>query len=103
MVPYMIDQTKSPSTEVKNNQQLSNNLSNDTVSIIGFFEDDASPLFDEYIASAYTLRKFFKFSHVFDKNIADHINENFNSIVIFKPAIFQSPYEEPRYRLTDVS
>ncbi|KAG1704000.1 Protein disulfide-isomerase A4 [Nymphon striatum] len=101
MVPFMKKESSHPSSEVKNNQQLRNGLSRYGLSVVGFFSDDSSSFYKEFVATAYIYRDVFPFSHTFSKDVADSFQEKMDTIALFKPEIFQSKYEESRYRISD--
>jgi hypothetical protein len=59
---------------------------------MGFFHKK-SDLYNEYIVAANEMRGAFKFMHSFDPEMAEAFHVPMESIGVFMPEIFWTPYE----------
>ena len=69
---------------------------------MGFF-NKKSDLYNEYIVAANEMRGAFKFMHTFDADIAKQFDVPVESVGVFMPEIFWSPFENKTHLLTKKS
>ncbi len=102
IIEFMKEQAKPPSEEKNHILGLTNNFDRTEVSIVGFF-NGKSDLYDEYLVAANEMRGTFKFMHTFDESIAKSFKVDLETVAVFMPEIFWSPYENKTYTLTKKS
>jgi len=98
----MKEQSKSPSIEKTTVQGIQNNMDRLEITVVGFFAGK-SDLYDEYVVAANEMRGTFKFIHSFDAEVAAGFKVPQESVVVFQPEIFHSPYENSTFTLTKKS
>ncbi len=94
----MKEQSKSPSEEKTHMLGISNNMDRLDATVVGFFKGK-SDLFDEYMVAANEMRGTFKFMHTFDPEVAKSFKMETETVALFQPEIFWSPYENKTYAL----
>ncbi len=102
IVTFMREQFKLPSEQKDHMLGLSNNMDRLDVTVVGFFKGK-SDLYDEYIVAANEMRGTFRFMHTFDEGVAKSFKVPQESVVVFLPEIFWSPYENKTHTLTKKS
>ncbi|XP_073917347.1 protein disulfide-isomerase A4 isoform X3 [Castor canadensis] len=102
IVDYMIEQSGPPSKEILTLKQVQEFLKDgDDVIIIGVFQGDSDPAYQQYQDAANNLREDYKFHHTFSTEIAKFLKVSLGKLVVMQPEKFQSKYE-PRSRVMDV-
>ena len=81
---------------------MSSNMERTEVTIMGFF-NKKSDLYNEFIVAANEMRGAFRFMHTFDPEIAKQFAVPVESIWVFMPEIFWTPYENKTHLLTKKS
>ena len=71
---------------------ITSNMERTEVTIIGFFHKK-SDMFNEFIVASNEMRGAFRFMHTFDEEIAKSFNVPLETIGVFMPEIFWTPYE----------
>ena len=69
---------------------------------MGYF-NGKSDLYDEYLVAANEMRGTFKFMHSFDPEVAKSFDVPQESVVVYIPEIFWTPYENKTQVLTKKS
>ena len=98
----MKDQFKSPSEEKTHMLGITNNMDRLEATVVGFFKGK-SDLYDEYVVAANEMRGTFKFMHTFEEEVAAAFKVPQETVAVFQPEIFWSPYENKTYTLTKKS
>ncbi|XP_032617960.1 protein disulfide-isomerase A4 isoform X3 [Hylobates moloch] len=102
IVDYMIEQSGPPSKEILTLKQVQEFLKDgDDVIIIGVFEGESDPAYQQYQDAANNLREDYKFHHTFSTEIAKFLKVSQGQLVVMQPEKFQSKYE-PRSHVMDV-
>ncbi|XP_040147231.2 protein disulfide-isomerase A4 isoform X2 [Ictidomys tridecemlineatus] len=102
IVDYMIEQSGPPSKEVPTLKQVQEFLKDgDDVVIIGVFQGESDPAYQQYQDAANNLREDYKFHHTFSTEIAKFLKVSLGKLVVMQPEKFQSKYE-PRSHVMDV-
>lgn len=101
IVEYMKKQRGDASKEQKSLKAVQNLMNDDDITIVGFFENDKSKLYERYQEAANHVRDGYTFGHSFDKNIRDYYKINAESIVVFNAERFYSKYEPKWHVFTD--
>ncbi|GAB6026333.1 Protein O-glucosyltransferase 2 [Chamberlinius hualienensis] len=98
IVNYM-KQEATPPTKYQNDlKQIERAFSynKEASTVVGFFENPQQRLYVEYESAAYEMRGEQTFLHTFEKSIADHFKVKSGTVVVFKPELLQSKYENSR-------
>ncbi|XP_075862808.1 protein disulfide-isomerase A4 isoform X2 [Microcebus murinus] len=102
IVDYMIEQSGPPSKEILAPKQVQDFLKDgDDVIIIGVFEGESDPAYQQYQDAANNLREDYKFHHTFSTEIAKFLKVSPGKLVVMQPEKFQSKYE-PRSNVMDI-
>ena len=102
IIAYMKEQFKPPSEEKKHMLGVTNNMDRLEITVVGFFKEK-SDLYDEFLVAANEMRGTFKFMHTFDEEVAKSFKVPQETVAVFQPEIFYSPYENGTYTLTKKS
>ncbi len=102
IVGFMREQAKAPSEEKSHMLGISNNMDRLDITVVGFFKGK-SDLYDEFYVAANEMRGTFKFMHTFDADVAKSFKVEPETIAVFQPEIFWSPYENKTFTLTKKS
>merc|ERR1712018_517565 len=102
IIDFMREQAKPPSEEKNHMLGVTNNMDRTEVTVVGYF-NGKSDLFDEYVVAANEMRGTFKFMHTFDPEVAKSFDVPQESIVVYIPEVFWTPYENKTYTLTKKS
>jgi len=102
IIDFMRDQSKPPSEEKNHMLGITNNMDRTEVTVVGYF-NGKSDLYDEYLVAANEMRGTFKFMHSFDPEVAKSFDVPQESVVIYIPEIFWTPYENKTQVLTKKS
>lgn len=102
IIDFMKEQSKPPSEEKNHMLGLTNNMDRLEVTVVGYFKGK-SDLYDEYIVAANEMRGTFKFMHTFDEEIAKSFKVPQETVAVYMPEIFWTPYENKTYTLTKKS
>uniref|UniRef100_A0A0K2TFG6 Protein disulfide-isomerase n=1 Tax=Lepeophtheirus salmonis TaxID=72036 RepID=A0A0K2TFG6_LEPSM len=106
IIAFMKNQYKPPSEEKSSRLGVVNNMDRLEATVVGFFKGSASEhtdLFDEYIVAANEMRGSLKFLHTFSDEVAKSYKFPQETIVVFQPEIFWSPYENKTYSISKKS
>ncbi|KAL2777835.1 protein disulfide-isomerase A4 isoform 3 precursor [Daubentonia madagascariensis] len=102
IVDYMIEQSGPPSKEIPALKQVQDFLKDgDDVIIIGVFNGESDPSYQQYQDAANNLREDYKFHHTFSTEIAKFLKVSPGKLVVMQPEKFQSKYE-PRSNVMDI-
>lgn len=102
IVDFMRNQAKPPSEEKNHMLGITNNMDRTEVTIVGYF-NGKSDLYDEYIVAANEMRGTFKFMHSFNADVAKSFDVPQESVVIYIPEVFWTPYENKTHVLNKKS
>ena len=102
IITFMREQFESPSEQKDHMLGLTNNMDRLDITVVGFFKGK-SDLYDEYIVAANEMRGKFKFMHTFEESIAASFKVPQESVVVYHPEIFWSPYENKTHALSKKS
>jgi len=102
IVAFMKDQARSPSQEKSSKLGITNNLDRLDITIVGFF-NGKSDLYDEYIIAANEMRGTFRFIHTIDPSVAEEFKVPAETVAVYVPEIYHSPYENSTYTLSKKS
>ncbi|XP_069318323.1 protein disulfide-isomerase A4 isoform X3 [Eulemur rufifrons] len=102
IVDYMIEQSGPPSKEILALKQVQDFLKDgDDVIIIGVFEGESDPAYQQYQDAANNLREDYRFHHTFSTELAKFLKVSPGKLVVMQPEKFQSKYE-PRNNVMDI-
>ena len=102
IIDFMKEQVKLPSEEKNHMLGITNNLDRLEATVVGFF-NGKSDLYDEFVVAANEMRGTYRFLHTFDTEIAKSFSVPPDSVVVYQPEIYWSPYENKTYTLTKKS
>lgn len=102
IIDFMKSQAKPPSEEKNHMLGITNNMDRTEVTIVGFF-NGKSDLYDEYVVAANEMRGTFKFMHSFNADVAKSFDVPQESVVIYIPEVFWTPYENKTHVLNKKS
>jgi len=102
IIDFMREQAKPPSEEKNHMLGITNNMDRAEVTVVGYF-NGKSDLFDEYVVAANEMRGTFKFMHTFDPEVAKSFDVPQESVVVYIPEVFWTPYENKTYTLNKKS
>ncbi|XP_049750142.1 protein disulfide-isomerase A4 isoform X1 [Elephas maximus indicus] len=102
IVNYMVEQAGPPSKAVVALKQVQEFLKDgDDVIIIGLFQGESDPAYQQYQEAANSLREDYKFHHTFSAEIAKFLKVTPGKLVVMQPERFQSRFE-PKSHVMDV-
>ncbi|VDM39184.1 unnamed protein product [Toxocara canis] len=97
IVEYMIEQAKPAAKKVSSVKEAQRLFKKDDVTILGFFSDERSKLFDAFSDTAeMTREEFSAIGYTTDANIMKHFDAKPDTVVLFYPEIYWSKYEPKR-------
>ena len=94
MVKIMAGQAGPSSAEVSDTDKLQKYLDSKTNVVMGFFESEKADGADAFQKAANELRESMKFAHSFDAEVAKAAGQEMNSIVLLRPKVMKSKFEE---------
>jgi len=102
IVAFMKEQAQLPSEQKNSKVGIVNNMDRLDVTIVGFF-NGKSDLYDEFMVAANEMRGTFKFLHTVDPAIAEEFKVSAETVALYVPEIYHSPYENSTYYLSKKS
>ncbi|KAL6427249.1 hypothetical protein ACFW04_008684 [Cataglyphis niger] len=93
IVKYMKSQVGPASTELTSEKAHNTFLDADDVSVVGYFEEDDSPLAAAFHTVSKKLREKVRFAHTSTKEILDKVSHK-NNIVLYRPKILHNKFED---------
>uniref|UniRef100_F1L1D5 Protein disulfide-isomerase n=1 Tax=Ascaris suum TaxID=6253 RepID=F1L1D5_ASCSU len=97
IVDYMLEQAKPAAKKLNTVKETQRFFKKDDVTILGFFSDEHSKLFDALTDTAEMTREEFPaVGYVMDVDVMKHFNVKPESVVLFHPEIYLSKYEPER-------
>ncbi|KAM9650705.1 protein disulfide-isomerase A4 [Trichechus inunguis] len=102
IVDYMVEQAGPPSKAVMALKQVQEFLKDgDDVIIIGVFQAESDPAYQQYQEAANSLREDYRFHHTFSTEIAKFLKVAPGTLVVMQPERFQSRFE-PKSHVMDI-
>ncbi|KAM9216408.1 protein disulfide-isomerase A4 [Dugong dugon] len=102
IVDYMVEQAGPPSKAVVALKQVQEFLKDgDDVIIIGVFQAESDPAYQQYQEAANGLREDYRFHHTFSTEIAKFLKVAPGTLVVMQPERFQSRFE-PKSHVMDI-
>jgi len=102
IIDFMKEQMKLPSEEKSTALGITNNLDRLEATVVGYF-NGKSDLYDEFVVAANEMRGTYRFLHTFDVDIAKSFNVPPDTVAVYQPEIYWSPYENRTYTLSKKS
>jgi len=99
IVAFMKKQAEAPSDEKNSKIGITNNMDRLDITVVGFF-DGKSDLYDEYVVAANEMRGTFRFLHTLNPAVADELKVPTETVAVYVPEIYHSPYENSTYYLS---
>uniref|UniRef100_A0A914LUP9 Protein disulfide-isomerase n=1 Tax=Meloidogyne incognita TaxID=6306 RepID=A0A914LUP9_MELIC len=93
IVNYVIEQSK-PAVKFLNHSSTDKFISNNDVTIVGFFDSESGPLYDAFVDAAERTRADFSCYYVTDPSVIKEFKVKPGTITIFYPKLFVSKYEK---------
>lgn len=90
IVSYMQKQTGPSAKPIDTNEAFDAFIKNADISVIGFFPSKSGAAYNNFVATANSLRDSFRFGLVSDKSVAEHAGYTGEAIVVFRP------FDEPK-------
>ena len=102
IIDFMKEQMKLPSEEKSTALGITNNMDRLEATVVGYF-NGKSDLFDEFVVAANEMRGTYRFLHTFDADIAKTFNVPPDTVAVYQPEIYWSPYENRTFTLSKKS
>ncbi|XP_075414890.1 protein disulfide-isomerase A4 isoform X2 [Tenrec ecaudatus] len=100
IVDYMVEQAGPPSKAVTGLKQVQEFLKDgDDVILIGVFQDESDPAYQQYQEAANSLREDYRFHHTFSSEVARFLQASLGTLLVMQPEKFQSRFEPKSYRM----
>ncbi|XP_013391677.1 protein disulfide-isomerase A4 [Lingula anatina] len=103
IVEYMKTHQGPGSKEMKTLKELKNFMSEDDVTVVGFFNSEEDEVYKTYQESCDEIREDYKFAHTFDEASRNHYKVNAGSVVVFNAERFYTKYEPKWHILSEKS
>jgi len=103
MVTYMKEQLRSPTRECANYQEVENRIDRYLPTVVGVFTSANSAFYREFFVVANYLRgEPLRFVHTFNRAAGAALGVEAEAVIVKKPSVFVSDYEQKEHKLTDV-
>jgi len=102
IVEYMKQQASAPSEEKNSKLGITNNMDRLDITVVGFF-NGKTDLYDEFMVAANEMRGTFRFLHTIDPAVAEEFKVPAETVSVYVPEIYHSPYENSTFHLSKKS